>query len=363
MRKLYSRVQQIRYLSFEPTRTEKEAKREHLEENKSAEDILRRGYGYNNEINYLFAALAHASGFEASIVQVVDRGSAIFEPEVLDASQLNAIVVLVRLKGESLYFDPASRFCPYGLLPWFETDTKGVTWDKLGGQILELHAPAIESPTIERIAELKLQPDGSLEGTLEVVFTGQEALDRRLSAANEDEAGRRKLLEDEIKDSAPPGATIDVDLATGWQDSEQPLRVKCHFHASRFAVFTPKRMLFPIAVFQASRKSLLSPLKRVQPVYFRHGYSELDKITISLPTNYRLEALPSENHSKTPFAAFQAKRTSEASAVRLERYATMSGYYFPSDSHASLWKYFEELRQSDAENVVLHQLEGAQARK
>jgi Domain of Unknown Function with PDB structure (DUF3857) len=360
LRKLYARVQQIRYLSYEPSKTEKEVKREHLAENKSAEDIFRHGYGSGNEINFLFTALARAAGFDASIVEVVDRSSAMFERDVLDASQLNAIVVLVRLKGQNLYFDPASRFCPYGILPWFESDTTGVKWDKFGGELLDVHAPANESSAIERTAELKLQPDGSLDGKLDVVFTGQEALDRRLWAADEDEAGRRKLLEDEIKELTPPAVKIDVDSTTGWQDAEQPLQVKCRFHASRFAVFTRQRMLFPMAVFQANRKSPLTHSKRLQPVYFRHGYSEVDKITISMPTGYRLEALPSEASLKTPFAAFETKRTGKASLVRLERHAVMNRYYFPRESYGSLRQYFEQLRQSDAENVVLHGVEPAQ---
>jgi len=361
LRKLYARVQQIRYLSYEPSKTEKEVKREHLAENKSAEDILRHGYGSANEINFLFTALARAAGFDASIVQVVDRASARFEPDVLDTSQLNAIVVLVDLKGENLYLDPASRFCPYGLLPWFESDTKGVKWDKFGGALLDVHAPADESSAIERTAELKLQPDGSLDGNLDLVFTGQEALDRRLAAFDEDETGRRKLLEDEIKELTPPGVKIDVDSVTGWQDSEQPLRVKCRFHALRFAVLTHQRMLFPMAVFQANRKSPLAHSKRMQPVYFRHGYSEVDKITISMPAGYRLEAIPSEADLKTPFAAFQTKRTGEAGLVRLERHAVISRYYFPPESYGGLRQYFEQLRQSDAENVVLHGVEAAQA--
>jgi Domain of Unknown Function with PDB structure (DUF3857)/Transglutaminase-like superfamily len=361
LRKLYARVQQIRYLSYEPSKTEKEVKREHLAENKSAEDILRHGYGSANEINFLFTALARAAGFDASIVQVVDRASARFEPEVLDTSQLNAIVVLVDLKGENLYLDPASRFCPYGLLPWFESDTKGVKWDKFGGALLDVHAPANESSAIERTAELKLQPDGSLDGNLDLVFTGQEALDRRLAAFDEDETGRRKLLEDEIKELTPPGVKIDVDSVTGWQDSEQPLRVKCRLHALRFAVLTHQRMLFPMAVFQANRKTPLPHSKRMQPVYFRHGYSEVDKITISMPAGYRLEAMPAEADLKTPFAAFHAKRTGEAALVRLERHALISRYYFPRESYGSLRQYFEQLRQSDAENVVLHGLEAAQA--
>src|SRR6266566_278518 len=307
-------------------------------------------------------ALARAAGFEASIVEVVDRSSATFEPDVLDASQLNAIVVLVRLKNENLYFDPASRFCPYGLLPWFESATKGVLWDKSGGAVLDVHAPANESSVIERTAELKLQPDGSLDGELDVVFTGQEALDRRLSASDEDETGRRKLLEDEIKALTPPGAKIDVDSVAGWQDLEQPLRVRCRFHASRFAVLTHQRMLFPMAVFQANRRSMLTHSKRMQPVYFRHGYSEVDKITISLPAGYRVEALSPDVNLKTTFATYQAKRTGEAGVVRLERHAVISQYSFPPESYGSLRQYLDQVRQSDAENVVLHGMRSEERR-
>ena len=131
--------------------------------------------------------------------------------EVLDGSQLDAMVVMVRLKDGLFYFDPASRFCPYGIVPWFESDTKGVRWDKVGGDVIEVATPANDSSAIERTAELKLQPDGGLEGTLEVMFTGQEALDWRLLASDEDEAGRRKLVEDEIKELTPTGATIGLE--------------------------------------------------------------------------------------------------------------------------------------------------------
>ena len=361
LRKLYGRVQQIRYISYEPSKTEVEAKRERLPENKSAEDILRHNYAYRNEINFLFTALVRSAGFDASIVQVVDRALGIFEPQVLDASQLNAMVVLVRLNGQNLYFDPASRFCPYGILPWFESNAGGVRWDKLGGDVLQVHPSANESAAIERTAELKLQPDGGLEGTLEIVFTGQEALDRRLSASNEDEAGRRKILEDEVKEWTPPGATIDLVAVTGWQESEQPLRIKCHLQAGRFAALTQQRMLFPIAVLQVNRKNPFAQLYRMEPVYFLHGYREIDKITISLPAGYRLEALPSEVSDETPFAAFQAKRTSDAGVVRLERQALMNGYYFTVQSYGALREYFRKLRQSDAENVVLHKVDSTQA--
>lgn len=353
LRKLYAHVQQVRYLSYEPKKTEKETKREHLAENKSAEDIFRRNYAYRNDINYLFTALARSAGFDASVVQVVDRSSAVFEAQVPDASQLNANVVLVRLKGQDLYFDPATRFCPYGLVPWFESDTHGIRWDKINGNIVTVTAPSDEIGATERTASLKLQSDGSLEGTLEIVFTGQEALDWRLSASDEDDEGRRKLIEDEVKDLAPAGATIDIDEVTGWQDSEQPLRVKCHLHAPRFATFTSRRMLFPLSVFQANSTNPFPQVYRTQPVYFARGYRTADKIQISIPTGYKLEALPAESESTTEFAKFSAKRSNDKGVVRLERHTEMTGYFFPVQSYFSLRAYFQNLRQSDAQNVVL----------
>jgi len=181
-----------------------------------------------------------------------------------------------------------------------------------------------------------------------------------LSGYDEDEAGRRKLLEDEVKELTPSGATIDLETVTGWQDSEQPLRIKCRLHAARFAFFTQQRMLFPMAVFQANRKNPFTHVYRVQPVYFQHGYREIDKITISIPAAYRVEALPSEADNKTPFAVFHAKRNSEGGVLHLERQSDMNGYYFPLQSYGPLRDYFEKMRQSDVENVVLHQVDTAQ---
>jgi hypothetical protein len=61
LRKIYARVQQIRALSYEPEKSNKERKQASLKENKNAEDILNHGYAFANEINLLFIALSRAA--------------------------------------------------------------------------------------------------------------------------------------------------------------------------------------------------------------------------------------------------------------------------------------------------------------
>jgi len=316
--------------------------------------VLRHGYAYANEINFLFTALARAAGFDAWIVQVVDRSSAKFEPEVYDSSQLNAIVVLIILERKNLYFDPASRFCPYGELPWFENQTSGIRWSKLGGSLIQVDAPSVQSDTVERDADLKLQLDGSLQGTLNIVFTGQEAVDRRLQGLDEDESGRSALVEDEIKGWMPPGATIDLDSVQGWESSGEPLRVKCRVQAPHFAVFTKQRILFPTGIFQVNQKVPLTHMNRTLPLYFRHGYKELDKVTITVPSEYRVEALPAQATTDSEFASFNVKRTSGKDAVLLERQPELKQFVFPTSYYAPLRQYFQRLRKIDSESVVLH---------
>lgn len=355
LRKLYGRVQQIRYLSYEPTRTSTEIKREHLEENKSAEDILRHGYATANEINFLFVALAHAAGFDATIVQVADRSTTEFQTGVPDPSQLNAMIVRVHLQQKTVYLDPATRFCPYGLLPWAEGDTVGVEWGAISGEVLNIPGEEPGLAKIERDTELHVHSDGSADGDVQVSFSGQEALDTRLAAVDEDDAGRRKLMEDRIKQWLPAGAVIDLKSVDKWDSSEDPLRVKCHFRLPGYVSRTTQRMLFAPALFYAVGEGFtLQHTARANPVYLQYAYERLDKTTVIVDRGYRVEALPTNTVETTPWAEFRVTSTIDGDKVRVERHLVMTGYYFRPQYYGSLRNFLNRIRKSDLQHVVLH---------
>ncbi len=62
LRKIYARVQQIRNLNLEDSKMKQENKDENLKPNSNVEDVLKHGYAYGTEINYLFVGLARAAG-------------------------------------------------------------------------------------------------------------------------------------------------------------------------------------------------------------------------------------------------------------------------------------------------------------
>jgi hypothetical protein len=355
LKKLYARVQKLRYVSYEPERSGQENRRENLKENKTVEDVWVHGYAFNNEINYLFVAMARAAGLHASVVRLTDRRRAALDTTVLDASQLNATVVLVRMGDQNLYLDPATRFCPYGLVPWFETGVRGLELGLVGDAFTRIPGRTPDTAVTRRTTSAKLTPAGELEGTLQIAFTGQEALTRRLESYGSDETGRRKALEDEIKEWLPSSASVEIKKDEPWESSDEDLRVECTFIVPNFATVTGRRKLFPLAILQSTRTNPFKSEKRKYPIYFDYAYQVEDKITWSLPEGFQVEALPSGYDYQNNYFRYHTAITPGPSELAFQRVTSLNGFIFDVGSYRLIKTSFEQMIGNDNKQVVLRQ--------
>lgn len=361
LHKLYARAQQIRNLNYERSKTEKEEEREKLKDNNNVKDVLKHGYGYGWEINCLFVALARAAGFDASVAYLSARNQYFFNADYLDEDQLNAYVTVVQLGSQQLFLDPASMFAPYGLLSWPQTGVQGLLLDKDGGTWIKSAQPMSNQAVVHRLAKLDLLDDGTLQGELQVTFTGLEAYDRRTSVYQEDDAGRQKEIEDEIKEWLPPAATLEIEKIDDWESTEEPLRVECHLTIPGFAASTGRRLLLPAAVFQVGGRHPFQHATRLYPVYFHYPFQEADDITIKLPEGFRVESLPKPRETKTPFAALETRRTQQSEdSLHIKRHLIMEGYFYRANYYPMLRSFYDTVRSADEERLVLQSAETAQ---
>jgi len=353
LRKLYDRTQQLRFVSFERSRTEKEQKQENLTPNKTAEDVLSRGYAYANDANLLFVALARESGFSADPVMVTSRKRSFFLENVFDYSQLDAMVVEVRAGSKTYYLDPATLHCPFGMIPWDEADTNGVRLDRFNASLVAIPAGKSADAVIERRSNLKMDSDGNLKGKLDVSFRGQEALSRRLVAVFQDEAGRRKGLEEEVKTWLPQGAGATLSSVTGWDGSETPLQAAFDVQIPSFASQAGGRLLVPAILFHTGwEKSFQSP-QREHPVYLEYGHQESDDVTLEIPGELKVERVPSPQGLREKFASYQFSTDLQGTQLNMKRQVSMDGYYFPVAQYSRLRDFYDFVRANDEEMTVL----------
>lgn len=356
LRKIYARAQQVRALSYEQSRTEKEEKAEHLKDNEDVEDVLKRGYARANEINLFFAALARAAGFEAAPVLTAARNRTFFSQGNLDLEQLSAMVVWVRMGSEDLYLDPATRFCPFRMLPWEETGVEGIRLNKsavAANVFASTPAPVSADSVLRRKAALKLDLDGTAQGTIQVSYTGQEALQRRLENVTADAAGRRKALEELVKGWLPSGATVELKNSPEWERGEEPLSAEFTVKIPNFGAATGRRLLLPLAIFQAAAKYPFQNARRLYAVYFDFPFQEIDEVTLQAPEGYTVESTPEPRKKEFPFAKYEISRQSEGNALRLERRLTIEKNYIPRESYSAVRLFYDSVRAGDEEQVVL----------
>jgi hypothetical protein len=360
LRKIYSRVQQIRNLSYERERSDTERKREKLKENNNVEDVLKNGYGYRSQINRLFVALARAAGMEASVVRVSERDVQFFQKNLLDQRQLDGEVAVVKVGAEERYFDPATPHCPFGVLAWLRAGVPGIRPDKDGGVFVTTPRPRSDQAVVERKGTLRLDEQGTLRGQVEVSFVGLEAVTRRLQALETDEEGRRKSLEDEIKSWLPASAAVELGEITGWEGFDQPLRARVKLTIEGYALAAGRRTLLPLGVFQTNASHPFQNTRRVHPVYLRNPYREMDDLTIELPQGLQVETVPQPKQHAQKFGSYQVARGKVEKGVRLQRILSLDGYFYPVEYYGQLRSFFSQVRAGDEEQIVLQRGESAQ---
>src|SRR5260370_17096096 len=107
LQKIYARVQKIRNTSYEIAKTEQEQKRAKEKDVNNVEDVLKRGYADGYQITWLFLGLARAAGFDASPVRLATRNAHFFRRNIIRSRDLTTNVVLLKLNGKDMYFDPS----------------------------------------------------------------------------------------------------------------------------------------------------------------------------------------------------------------------------------------------------------------
>lgn len=353
LRKIYARVQQMRNTTFEAHKTEQEQKREGKKDEETVENIWKQGFGEQWQLNWLFLALARAAGIEAYGVWVSDRRNFFFNPQTQQSNKLDSNLVLAKATGKDFYLAPGSAFAPFGLLPWEETGVQGLRLEKDGGSWIQTPLPESSASRIERKADLKLSATGDLEGKLHVTFTGLEAQRRRVDQRNEDEAARKKFLEDEVKGCIPIGSEVELSQQPDWTNSEAPMVAEFNLKVPGWVTLAGHRALLPVGIFGGMEKHVFAYSNRTHPIYFEFLAQNLDDVTIELPSGWQITSLPKPLSQELRVVGYELSAVSDKGVLHLTRKFDISILSMETKYYGPLRDFFQIVRAGDEQQVVL----------
>ncbi len=356
LQKIYAKAQSIRNTSYEIEKTEQEQKRAKEKEVNNVEDIYKRGYADEFQINWLFLGLARAAGFDASAVRTSRRDDRFFNKNMMNARDLGTNVVLVKLNGKDMYLDPGAAYTPFGMLPWSISGVAGLKLDREGGTWVTTPNAEGSASQIIRKADLSLTTEGSLEGKLTVTFTGLEAVWRRVDERHEDEAHRKKFLEDYIKETVPVGIEVDLTNKPDWSSSAPALVAEYSLKVPGWVSGAGRRALMPVGLFSGPEKHMFEHTTRVHPLYFHYMFEKADDVRIELPLGWQVGSLPQPVNNDAKLLVYTMKVENNKGTLHLERRLKSSILSLELKYYPALRNFYQSVRSADEQQIVLQPL-------
>ena len=353
LRKIYAAIMQMENTSYTREHSVQEDKASGLREVHNAEDILERKRGNDDQLTELFVAMARAAGMKAYVAVVTNRDQNLFVKNFLSFGQFDDYVAIVNVNGKDEYFDPGSRYCPYGHLEWKHTGVGGIRQTDGGTDFVETPGDPYTYSRTQRIGDLMMDEHGVVTGGIKMTYFGAPALAWRHQSLTGDSTSLEHDLRTSVENLLPQGMDVKLVSIDHLADYEQPLSVNFTVKGA-IGQATGKRLFLPADIFESNAKQMLTSEKRDIAVYFHYPYMMQDAVRIKYPAGFTIESSPAED--KVRFKDLVAYTVSSALApgsITFRRNYSLGAIIFLTAEYPELRDFFSKMETKDQENIVL----------
>lgn len=353
-RKLYDAVQQFENDSFTREKSKAERKKEKIKDIKNVEDVWKQHRGDEDDLALLYIALAKAAGLQVYAMEVVNRDRAMFDPTYLSLNQLDTLLPVVVLNGKEKVLDPGQKMCPFGLVKWTHTMAGGLRQSAKGAAFGLTPPNSYTQNTEQRVADLTVNTDGTLTGSIRYVLNGQAALLWRQRTLRYDEAEVKKQFNEAIEKDVPQGVTADFDhfLALDTPNANLIAIIKV---SGTLGTATGKRFFLPGLFFESrGGDPFVSQAKRITPIDVEYPEEVKDTVTYRLPAGYTVESAPSATDVPWPkTAALRIQAKLDRNSIEVDRTLAYNFTLLDAKNYGPLHDFYQKVAAADQQEIVL----------
>jgi len=353
-KKIYKAVQELDNTDYSREKSKAERKDLKLKTVKHAEDVWNDKSGTRTEIALLYLSMLRAAGLTAYAMRVVNRDQGLFTSGYMYFDQLDDTIVLLEVGGKEIVLDPGEKMCPFQTMSWKHSIATGLRQTANGSALATSPSQPYSANTMQRIAELNLDPQGVIDGNLRIIMTGQEALYWRQKALENDEAEVKKQFEQWITSMVPDGVTAQIDHFIALADPENSLAAVVKVHGTA-GTATSKRLLVPGLFFEThGSHPFVTEDKRLTPVDMHYAELVSDDVTYELPAGLTAESAPQPG--KIPWeghAVMLINSKTDPAEVNITRTFARSFTFAHTEDYQALHDFYQKVAAADQQQLVL----------
>ncbi|MDX2187130.1 MAG: DUF3857 domain-containing protein [Opitutaceae bacterium] len=254
----------------------------------SPKDVIKRKAGTAGEIRLLFAALATAAGLEPQAVAYARATELRSTRTNYGWRFLRERTLLFDLGGTPFICSPQDAALPFGLIAWTDETANAMIASGKKPAFFTLPINDPEATRIDEIVRARVNPDGTLEGTVSITSTGMEAWDLRTDNWR---LGREELdlrYRKEFNERVPQAEITELtwsDLA----ETTAPLVITFKLRIPNYAEVIGNRLSLPLNPLRLGAKSPFTATTREFPVMFKNTEHRVTRVELEYPEGYQPE--------------------------------------------------------------------------
>jgi hypothetical protein len=313
------------------------------------DDVVAAKRGTSADINLLLMALLAGTGIETHPVALSTRANGGITDVYPLIDQFNHVVAQVIVGGTTYYLDATDPDRPFDILPPAVLNVRGLVI--LPGPLQWVTLTSAQRAIHRAEATVTLNPDGTIQGTIESIDESYSALGHR------HELKDKKPLEvaRTLFDAASMGLVIDSASVSGRDSISVPIRITAHLAPSPYAQAAGEFLYVNPSVVDRTTSNPFKRQTREFPVDMAYTQSNTTVSAIHIPAEYEVKELPPMVTARvgTGDAAYTRVVSQEGNVIKsIERYA-VNKTQFPSKSYPSLKEFYDKIVSSDAGLIVL----------
>jgi hypothetical protein len=244
--------------------------------------------------------------------------------------------------------------CPFGLLAWKHTLASGFRLSASGTVQVVTPAANYKAALLQRVADLTIDPSGTLTGSVRFVMTGPEALHWRQLSIQNDPDEVKKQFNESLRDQFPDGVQADFDHFLALDDYNSNLMgiIKV---TGTLGTATGKHYFLP-ALFFESRSShpFVAQDKRTTPIDVHYPRTVQDDVTYHLPPGLSLESTPEIPGAQWPdHAILKIASKKDGDKVEVARALVYNFTILDPKDYPDLHGFYQKVAAADQQQLVL----------
>lgn len=331
----------------------------------AASEVLKKSYGDCKDKANLMRAMLKVVGIESFPV-LIYSGDPNFVQEIWPSPrQFNHCIVAVKISDETivasvvkhaelgrlLIFDATDKNTPVGDLPDHEQGSLAVIAANDLGGLVRMPATTPEANQLERLAEVQLLEDGSIEAKMKERSNGQAAVDERRAFRGLSTGDYKQMIERWVTAGAPAAKVLKIEPADEADGSRFALDVD--FQARQYGQVMQNRLLIfrPAIVSRRETVFLTEPTRKHPVVLGSYAFSET--VRVKLPVGFDVDELPDPVKLDVPFATYKTSYEVKGDELVFSRSLAQKATTIPAEQYQTVRGFFDKVRAAEQSPVVL----------